>query len=81
MDEMREMIKSKKPKQVYDTLTNKHNELSGPSNLQMVHIILYIVLYCVYNTQIVCDFNLLNSAKWFYAQDICTRTFNITFYI
>ena len=36
MDEMREMIKSKKPKQVYDTLTNKYDELSGPSNLQQV---------------------------------------------
>ena len=36
MDEMREMLKSKKPKQVYDKLSNKHDELSGPSNLQQV---------------------------------------------
>ena len=36
MDEMREMSKSKKPKQVYDTLTNKHDELSGPESRQFI---------------------------------------------
>ena len=28
---MTEMLKSDKPKQVYDKLTNKHDELSGPT--------------------------------------------------
>ena len=37
MTEMADMLKSKKPKQVYDKLTNKHDELSGPTDLRQVH--------------------------------------------
>lgn len=36
MDEMSQMLKSTKPKLVYDKLTNKHDELSAPSNFRQV---------------------------------------------
>ena len=36
MSEMADMLKSNKPKQVYDKLTNKHDELSGPTDPRQV---------------------------------------------
>lgn len=37
MTEMADLLKSKKPKQVYDKLINENDELSGPTDLRQVH--------------------------------------------
>ena len=37
MTEMADLLKSKKPKQVYDKLINEHDELSGPTDPRQVH--------------------------------------------